>query len=88
MNTEAGSIKQSLQNVVSSCNQQITNAVAKGMDSGIMSIKHRVGGFRNRQNFKTDIFSAAVDSAFTQNDRELTNSDTKKRGRWQLTFLP
>ncbi|MFN6311379.1 MAG: transposase [Planctomyces sp.] len=34
----------------------MTNAVAEGMNSKIMSIKRRVGGFRNRENFKTAIF--------------------------------
>jgi transposase len=34
----------------------LTNAVAEGLNSKIMSIKRRVGGFRNRQNFKTAIF--------------------------------
>ncbi|MFN6207566.1 MAG: transposase, partial [Planctomycetota bacterium] len=29
--------------------------VAEGLNSKIMSIKRRVGGFRNRENFKTAI---------------------------------
>jgi transposase len=56
MKTVARSIKERLQNVVSYCTHRITNAVAEGMNSKIMSIKRRVGGFRNRQNFKTAIF--------------------------------
>jgi transposase len=56
MKTVARSIKERLQNVVSYCTHQVTNAVAEGMNSKIMSIKRRVGGFRNRQNFKTAIF--------------------------------
>ena len=56
MKTVARSIKERLQNVVSYCTHRITNAVAEGMNSKIMSIKRRVGGFRNLQNFKTAIF--------------------------------
>lgn len=56
LKTVARSIKERLQNVVSYCTHRITNAVAEGMNSKIMSIKRRVGGFRNRQNFKTAIF--------------------------------
>lgn len=56
MKTVAKSIKQRLKNFVSYCTDRITNAVAEGMNSKIMSIKRRVGGFRNRQNFKTAIF--------------------------------
>ncbi len=56
MKAVARSIKERLQNVVSFCTHKITNAVAEGMNSKIMSIKRRVGGFRNRQNFKTAIF--------------------------------
>ena len=56
MKTVARSIKERLKNIVSYCTYKITNAVAEGMNSKIMSIKRRVGGFRNRQNFKTAIF--------------------------------
>ncbi|MFN6312281.1 MAG: transposase [Planctomyces sp.] len=42
--------------VVSNCAHKTTNAVAEGMNSKIMSIKRRAGGFRNRENFKTAIF--------------------------------
>lgn len=56
LKTVARSIKERLPNVVSYCTHRITNAVAEGMNSKIMSIKRRVGGFRNRQNFKTAIF--------------------------------
>lgn len=56
MKTVAKSIKERLTNVVSYCTHKITNAVAEGLNSKIMSIKRRVGGFRNRQNFKTAIF--------------------------------
>ncbi|WP_436717197.1 ISL3 family transposase [Roseiconus lacunae] len=56
MKTVARSIKERLANVVSYCTHRITNAVAEGMNSKIMSIKRRVGGFRNVGNFKTAVF--------------------------------
>ncbi|HEY0980857.1 ISL3 family transposase [Schlesneria sp.] len=56
MKTVARAIKERLANVVSYCTHRVTNGVAEGMNSKIMSIKRRVGGFRNRQNFKTAIF--------------------------------
>lgn len=56
MKKVARTIKERLQNVVSYCTHGITNAVAEGLNSKIMSIKRRVGGFRNRENFKTAIF--------------------------------
>jgi transposase len=56
MKAVARTIKERLQNVVSYCTHGVTNAVAEGMNSKIMSIKRRVGGFRNVQNFKTAIF--------------------------------
>jgi len=56
MKTVARTIKKHLPNVVSYCTHRITNAVAEGMNSKIMSIKRRVGGFRNLENFKTAIF--------------------------------
>ena len=52
----ARTIKERIENVVSYCTHGITNAVAEGMNSKIMSIKRRVGGYRNRENFKTAIF--------------------------------
>ncbi len=52
----ARTIKERIENVVSYCTHGITNAVAEGMNSKIMSIKRRVGGYRNRENFKTVIF--------------------------------
>jgi transposase len=56
MKKVARTIKGRLENVVSYCTHGITNGVAEGMNSKIMSIKRRVGGFRNRENFKTAIF--------------------------------
>jgi len=54
--TLAKTIQVRLKNVVSFCTQRIANAVAEGTNSKIMSIKRRVGGFRNIQKFKTAIF--------------------------------
>lgn len=56
MKAVARTIKERLENVVSYCRHGITNAVAEGINSKIMSIKRRVGGYRNRHNFKTAIF--------------------------------
>lgn len=52
----AKTIKKRLDNVVSYCTHGITNAMAEGLNSKIMSIKRRVGGYRNRENFKTAIY--------------------------------
>ena len=52
----AKTIKNRLANVVSYCTHGITNAVAEGINSKIMAIKRRVGGYRNRENFKTAIY--------------------------------
>lgn len=49
-------LKARLTNVVSDCRLGITNAVAEGINSKIMAIKRRVGGYRNKQNFKTAVF--------------------------------
>ena len=56
MKKAARSIKERLDNVVSYCTHKITNGVAEGMNSKIMGIKRRVGGYRNRENFKTAIY--------------------------------
>ncbi len=52
----ARTIKERLANVVSYCTHRITNAVAEGINSKIQSIKRRVGGYRNKENYKTAIF--------------------------------
>ena len=49
-------IQRRLENVVSYCKHFVTNAVAEGLNSKIMSIKRRAGGFRNAENFKTAIY--------------------------------
>lgn len=56
MKALAQSLKERVDNIVSYCTHRITNGVAEGMNSKIMSIKRRVGGYRNRQNFKTSLF--------------------------------
>jgi transposase len=56
MKKVARMIKERLANVVSYCRHFITNAVAEGLNSKIMSIKRRARGFRNKTNFKTAIF--------------------------------
>jgi len=38
---------------VTYCTHWITNAVAEGINSKIMSIKRRLGGYRNIENFNT-----------------------------------
>ena len=55
MKKVARTIKERLPNVVSFCKHEITNAVAEGINSKIQSIKRRVGGYRNKENFKTAI---------------------------------
>lgn len=52
----ARTIRERLANIVSYCTHGITNAVAEGINSKIMSIKRRVGGYRNRENFKIAIY--------------------------------
>jgi len=52
----ARTIKERLINVVSYCTHEITNAVAEGINSKIQSVKRRVGGYRNKENYRTAIF--------------------------------
>ena len=52
----ARTIRQRLSQVVSYCTHRITNGVAEGLNSKIMAIKRRCGGYRNRANFKTAIY--------------------------------
>jgi transposase len=49
-------IQRRLENVITYCTHFVTNAVAEGLNSKIMSIKRRAGGFRNPKNFKTAIY--------------------------------
>jgi transposase len=45
-----------LDNVITVCRHQLTNATAEGLNSKIMAIKRRAGGYRNLANFK-DVIS-------------------------------
>jgi len=52
----ARTIKQRIANIVTFCTHGNTNGVAEGINSKIMSIKRRAGGYRSRENFKKAIF--------------------------------
>ena len=52
----ADMLKSRVQNVVSYCMHKITNGVAEGLNSKIMSIKRKCCGFRNADNFKNAIY--------------------------------
>lgn len=52
----ANTINERLANVVSYCTHGITNAVAETINSKIMAVKRRVGGYRYSENFKTAIY--------------------------------
>ena len=56
MKKVARMIKSRLTQVVSYCEHKITNAVAEGLNSKIMSIKRRAAGFHSKDYFKTAIF--------------------------------
>lgn len=45
-----------IENVLSYCRHEITNAVAEGLNSKITAVKHRACGYRNKENFKTAIY--------------------------------
>ena len=47
----------------------ITNGVAEGLNSKIMSIKRKAGGFRNAQHFTTAIYFHCGGSTATHADR-------------------
>jgi transposase len=49
-------IQKRVENVVNYCRHWITNAVSEGLNSKIMSLKRRAGGFRNPDSFKTAIY--------------------------------
>jgi len=52
----AAMLNNHLENILTYCTHQITNAVAEGLNSKIMSIKRRACGYRNKENFKTAIY--------------------------------
>jgi transposase len=49
-------VKRNLTNILTYCEHGITNAVAEGLNSRIMSIKRQSSGFANVENFKTAIY--------------------------------
>ena len=49
-------IKNRLDNVLTYCRQPFTNATAEGLNSKIMAIKRRAGGYRNAEHFETVIY--------------------------------
>lgn len=49
-------VKRHLENVITYCEHQLTNAVAEGLNSKIMAIKRRAGGYRSVAGFKTAIY--------------------------------
>lgn len=52
----AAMLARHLENVLTYCTHRITNAVAEGLNSKIMTIKRKACGYRNRENFKTAIY--------------------------------
>jgi transposase len=52
----ADMIKTRLEGVLNYCEHPITNGVAEGLNSRIMTIKRKCCGFRNIENFKTAIY--------------------------------
>lgn len=46
----AKTLKEPIDNILTYCTHGITNSVAKGINSKIMSIKRRAGGYRNIEN--------------------------------------
>ena len=49
-------LKRHLDNILTYCRHRITNGVAEGLNSKIMSIKRKARGHRNKENFKTAIY--------------------------------
>ena len=45
-----------LDHIVTYCRHPITNGVAEGLNSKIMTIKRRAYGFRNKHHFKTSVY--------------------------------
>ena len=52
----AEKIERHKDNILTHCNLFVTNGLAEGINSKIMAVKRRVGGFRNIENFKTAIY--------------------------------
>ncbi len=56
MNKVAKMLLDHADNIVTFCRHRITNAVAEGLNSKIMSIKRRACGYRDKEHFKTAIY--------------------------------
>ena len=52
----AAMIRDHLPNILTYCKHQITNGVAEGLNSKIMTIKRKACGYRNKENFKVAIY--------------------------------
>jgi transposase len=55
LKTRQKSLKVRIDKIVTYCTHGITNAVAEGINSKIMSIKRCAGGYQNIENFKKAI---------------------------------
>jgi len=49
-------LRNHIDNILTYCRHRVTNAVAEGLNSKIMSIKRRACGYRNKEHFKTAIY--------------------------------
>ena len=52
----AAMLKNRLDNILTYCTHRITNATAEGINSKIMAVKRRAGGYRNPDHFKIAIY--------------------------------
>ena len=52
----ATTLSKHLDNILTYCKHRITNGIAEGLNSKIMTIKRLAAGFRNREHFKTAIY--------------------------------
>ena len=52
----AAMLRNHLTNILTYCKHPITNGVAEGLNSKIMTIKRKACGYRNKENFKTVIY--------------------------------
>ncbi len=56
MGKVANMLMDHMDNIVTFCRHRVTNAVAEGLNSKIMSIKRRACGYSNKEHFKTAIY--------------------------------
>jgi transposase len=64
----AAMLKRPLAGVLRFAKHPITNGVAEGLNSKIMSMKRKAGGFRNAEHFATAIYFHCGGSIFTHAD--------------------